>query len=167
MAVFMGSDAPADFVAFYRTLEAGYDCVFVTRFSRVGRVVDYSGRKGLLNRLGNRFIQTLFRISSDDISNTFKMYRRTIIWGHPTVAVPALYFSSRASAEVDCARLPLRCCAQYLDQSRRGRVKFQNQRNGLAVFFIVLYTFLEQSLGRGDLGSSLQIRETQLQVWHR
>jgi dolichol-phosphate mannosyltransferase len=37
---------------------------------------------------------------------------------------------------------------------------------GSRYFFIVLYTFMEQSLGRGDLRSS-QIRETQLQVWHR
>ncbi|MBV9376795.1 MAG: glycosyltransferase family 2 protein, partial [Alphaproteobacteria bacterium] len=72
-----GSDMPADLVAFYRKLHEGYDCVFGSRFSRGGRVVDYPRPKLLLNRLGNWFIQLLFRISCNDISNAFKMYRRT------------------------------------------------------------------------------------------
>jgi dolichol-phosphate mannosyltransferase len=38
-------------------------------------LVDYPRPKLVLNRLGNRFIQLLFRISYDDISNAFKMYR--------------------------------------------------------------------------------------------
>jgi hypothetical protein len=59
VATFMadGSDAPADLVAFYRKLQEGYDCVFGSRFSRGGRVVDYPRLKLVLNRLGNRFIQ--------------------------------------------------------------------------------------------------------------
>src|SRR5215469_6238665 len=74
VAIFMadGSDAPADLVAFYRKLQEGYDCVFGSRFSRGGRVVDYPILKLLLNRLGNRFIQLLFRTRCDDISNAFK-----------------------------------------------------------------------------------------------
>ena len=76
-----GSDMPADLVAFYRKLHEGYDCVFGSRFSRGGRVVDYPRPKLLLNRLGNWFIQLLFRISCNDISNAFKMYRRTVIAG--------------------------------------------------------------------------------------
>jgi dolichol-phosphate mannosyltransferase len=83
VAIFMadGSDAPSDLVAFYRKLQEGYDCVFGSRFSRGGCVIDYPLLKLVLNRLGNRFIQLLFRISSDDISNAFKMYRRTVIAG--------------------------------------------------------------------------------------
>ena len=52
---------PADLVSFYRKLQEGYDCVFGSRFSRGGRVVDYPALKLVLNRLGNRFIQLLFR----------------------------------------------------------------------------------------------------------
>src|SRR5262249_44326161 len=83
VAIFMadGSDAPADLVAFYRKLQEAHDCVFGTRFTRGARVVDYPGPKLVLNRLGNWFIQLLFRISCDDVSNAFKMYRRTVIAG--------------------------------------------------------------------------------------
>ena len=32
---------------------------------------------------------------------------------------------------------------------------------------VLVHCFLEKKLGRGDLKSSPQMRETQLQVWHR
>lgn len=51
VAIFMadGSDAPADLVTFYHKLKEGYDCVFGSRFSGGGRVVDYPALKLVLN----------------------------------------------------------------------------------------------------------------------
>ena len=49
---------------------------------------------------------------------------------------------------------------------KNGVSKFKINEMGSRYFFIVLYCFLEKSLG-GDLQTSVQIRETQLQVWHR
>jgi dolichol-phosphate mannosyltransferase len=169
VAIFMadGSDAPADLVAFYRKLREGYDCVFGSRFSRGGRVVDYPRLKLVLNRLGNRFIQLLFRISCDDISNAFKMYRRTVIAG----IQPLLAQHFNLTVE-----LPLKSIVRgyrytvvpntWINRNQ-GVSKFKIKEMGSRYFFIVLYCLLEKSLGRGDLQSSPQIRETQLQVWHR
>ncbi len=162
-----GSDMPADLVAFYRKLQEGYDCVFGSRFSRGGRVVDYPRPKLILNRLGNRFIQLLFRISCDDISNAFKMYRRTVIAG----IQPLLAQHFNLTVE-----LPLKSIVRGYRYAivpngwinRKGGVsKFKIKEMGSRYFFIVLYCFLEKSLGKGDLRTSSQIRETQLQVWHR
>ena len=50
---------------------------------------------------------------------------------------------------------------------KEGVSKFKIKEMGSRYFFIVLYCLLEKSLGRGDLKSSPEIRETQLQVWHR
>jgi dolichol-phosphate mannosyltransferase len=50
---------------------------------------------------------------------------------------------------------------------KQGVSKFQIKEMGSRYFFIVLYCFLEKSLGGGDLRTSSQIRETQLQVWRR
>jgi type II secretory pathway component PulJ len=36
-----GSDRPEDIVKFYRKLQEGHDCVFGSRFSKGGKVVDY------------------------------------------------------------------------------------------------------------------------------
>src|SRR6516165_8424059 len=169
VAIFMadGSDAPADLVAFYHKLQEGYDCVFGSRFSRGGHVVDYPALKLILNRLGNRFIQLLFRISCDDISNAFKMYRRTVIAG----IQPLLAQHFNLTVE-----LPLKSIVRGYRYAivpngwinRKGGVsKFKIKEMGSRYFFIVLYCFLEKSLGKGDLRTSSQIRETQLQVWHR
>jgi dolichol-phosphate mannosyltransferase len=52
--------------------------------------------------------------------------------------------------------------------NRKQRIfKFKIKEMGSRYFFIVLYCFLEKSLGRGALRSSPEIRETQLQVRHR
>ena len=169
VAIFMadGSDAPADLVAFYHKLQEGYDCVFGSRFSRGGRAVDYPALKLFLNRLGNRFIQLLFRIPCDDISNAFKMYRRTVIAG----IQPLLAQHFNLTVE-----LPLKSIVRGYRYAvvpntwinrKQGVSKFRVKEMGSRYFFIVLYCFLEKSLGRGDLRSSQEIRETQLQVWHR
>ena len=169
VVIFMadGSDAPADLVAFYRKLQEGYDCVFGSRFSRGGRVVGYPPLKLILNRLGNRFIQLLFRISCNDISNAFKMYRRTVIAG----IQPLLAQHFNLTVE-----LPLKSIVRGYQYAvvpntwvnrKKGVSKFKIKEMGSRYFFIVLYCFLEKSLVRGDLRSSPQIRETQLQVWHR
>jgi dolichol-phosphate mannosyltransferase len=169
VAIFMadGSDAPADLVAFYRKLQEGYDCVFGSRFGRGGRVVGYPALKLVLNRLGNRFIQLLFRISCDDISNAFKMYRRTVIAG----IQPLLAQHFNLTVE-----LPLKAIVRGYRYAivpntwinrKQGVSKFKIKEMGSRYFFIVLYCFLEKSLARQDLMTSLEIRETQLQVWHR
>jgi dolichol-phosphate mannosyltransferase len=167
VAIFMadGSDGPADLVAFYRELQDGYDCVFGSRFSRGGRVVDYPILKLVLNRLGNRFIQLLFRTSCDDISNAFKMYRRTVIAG----IQPLLARHFNLTVE-----LPLKSIVRGYRYAivpntwinrKQGVSKFQIKEMGARYFFIVLYCFLEKSLARGDFRTSPQMRESQLQVW--
>jgi dolichol-phosphate mannosyltransferase len=162
-----GSDMPADLVVFYHKLQEGYDCVFGSRFSRGGRLVDYPRPKLVLNRLGNWFIQLLFRISCNDISNAFKMYRRSVIAG----IQPLLAQHFNLTVE-----LPLKSIVRGYRYAvvpngwvnrKHGLSKFKINEMGSRYFFIVLYCFLEKSLGQRDLRSSLQIRETQLQVWHR
>jgi dolichol-phosphate mannosyltransferase len=169
VATFMadGSDEPADLVTFYRKLEEGYDCVFGSRFARGGRMVGYPLLKLVLNRLGNKFIQLLFRIPCDDISNAFKMYRRTVIAG----IQPLLAQQFNLTVE-----LPLKSIVRGYRYAvvpntwinrKRGVSKFKIKEMGSRYFFIVLYCFLEKTLGHRDLRTSAQFRETQLQVWHR
>jgi dolichol-phosphate mannosyltransferase len=74
-----GSDSPEDLVTFYRKLHEGYDCAFGSRFMRGGCTIGYPFMKLVLNRLGNKFIQLLFGLSCNDISNAFKLYRRSVL----------------------------------------------------------------------------------------
>ncbi|MDD5565877.1 MAG: glycosyltransferase family 2 protein [Candidatus Omnitrophica bacterium] len=74
-----GSDSPQDVVTYYEKLAQGYDCVFGSRFIKGSRVAGYPFLKLLLNRAGNAFIQLLFMIRYNDVSNAFKGYRREVI----------------------------------------------------------------------------------------
>jgi dolichol-phosphate mannosyltransferase len=75
------SDDPEDIVRCYRTLQSGYDCVFGSRFRPASTVVSYPKVKLAVNRLVNRLLQVLFRTRCNDLTNAFKMYRRSAIEG--------------------------------------------------------------------------------------
>ena len=75
------SDDPRDVVRFWRILNEGYDCVFGSRFMKGGGVIDYPRFKLLLNRMANLFLQVLFGVRHNDLTNAFKAYRRTTIDG--------------------------------------------------------------------------------------
>lgn len=74
-----GSDAPADVVAYFRQIEAGYDCAFGSRFTGAAKVKGYPAFKRVLNRLGNRLIGLTLGSEYDDFTNGFKCYRHHVI----------------------------------------------------------------------------------------
>ena len=76
-----GSDDPKNILDYYYKLQEGYDCVFGSRFIKGGKVVDYPFSKLILNRLYNYFVQVIFGIRFNDITNAFKIYRREVIKG--------------------------------------------------------------------------------------
>jgi dolichol-phosphate mannosyltransferase len=161
-----GSDDPADLVAFYRKLESGFDCVFGSRFVPGGRVHEYPALKLALNRLANFLIRTLFWLRYNDVTNAFKLYRRTAIAG----IQPLLSHHFNLTVE-----LPLKCIIRgyryaVLPNSwknrKEGASKLRIKEMGSRYLFIILYCWLERALSRGDYRDQ-QHRETQLQVWPR
>jgi dolichol-phosphate mannosyltransferase len=161
-----GSDDPADLIAFYRKLEAGYDCVFGSRFIRGGRAIDYPKLKLVLNRLANLMIRTLFLVRYNDVTNAFKLYKRSAIAG----VQPLLSHHFNLTVE-----LPLKCIIRgyrytVLPNSWRNRTqgisKLRIKEMGSRYLFIILYCWLERVLSRGDY-SRQPHREGQLQVWPR
>lgn len=153
VAIFMadGSDRPEDLVRFVRTMEErDVDCVFGTRFSRGGRVVDYPLPKLLLNRMANNVIRVLFGIRYDDVTNAFKLYRRNVLDG----VRPFLSHHFNLTVE-----LPLKAIIRGYSyvvvpntwvNRRKGISKFQLREMGSRYVFIVLYCWLERRLSRGD-----------------
>ena len=73
------SDDPKDVVAYYEKLEEGYDAVFGTRFTKGATAAGYPRDKLVVNRIGNKLIQLLFRTHHNDLTNAFKAYRRQAI----------------------------------------------------------------------------------------
>jgi len=161
------SDAPEDVVAFYRKIEAGSDCAFGSRFMRGGKCIDYPFPKLMMNRLGNWFIKTMFWMRYNDITNAFKMYRRSVIAG----LQPLLAYHFNLTVE-----LPLKAIVRGYSYAvvpntwrnrKEGVSKFKIREMGSRYLFIILYCFLEKVLSRNDYRDRKDIRETQLQVWPR
>lgn len=74
-----GSDSPEDVVAYFRKIEAGYDCAFGMRFGPGATVEGYPRFKRLANRAGNRLIAWLTGSDYMDFTNGFKCFRRDTI----------------------------------------------------------------------------------------
>ena len=162
-----GSDDPADIVRFFQALEQGYDCVFGSRFIRGARVVDYPKLKLIINRLGNLLIRALFMLHYNDVTNAFKLYRRSAIAG----IQPILAHHFNITVE-----LPLKCIVRgyryaVLPNSwknrKHGVSKLKIKEMGSRYLFIILYCWLERILSRGDYRDQQAYSASQLQVWHR
>jgi dolichol-phosphate mannosyltransferase len=153
VAVYMadGSDTPADLLKFLQILESqAVDCVFGSRFMRGSRAVDYPLPKLILNRLANGFIQLLFGLRYNDVTNAFKLYRRRVIEG----LKPFLSHHFNLTVE-----LPLKAIVRGYSYAvapnewinrKTGVSKLHIQEMGSRYLFIVLYCFIERWLSRGD-----------------
>jgi dolichol-phosphate mannosyltransferase len=162
-----GSDAPKDLVTYYRKLQEGYDCVFGSRFIRGVKVVDYPWPKLILNRMANFFIRTMFWMSYNDVTNAFKLYRRSVIAG----IQPLLAYHFNLTVE-----LPLKAIVRGYNYAvvptdwynrTEGVSKFRIREMGSRYLFIVFYCYLEKYLSREDYRKRTDLRENQLQVWSR
>jgi dolichol-phosphate mannosyltransferase len=145
-----GSDLPEDIVRYYDMLQEGYDCVFGSRFIKGGRVIDYPTHKLIINRLANLFIQVIFALRFNDITNAFKIYRREVIEG----VSPLISHHFNLTVE-----LPLKAIARGYSYTTIP-ITWQNRKSGISklkikemgsrYLFIVLYIWLEKHLSRGD-----------------
>ena len=145
-----GSDSPEDLIAYYRTLQQGYDCVFGSRFIRGGKVIDYPIHKLIVNRLANWFIRMIFGFRYNDITNAFKCYRRTVIAGVQPLISPHFNLTVEMPLKAivrgySYAVVPIRWTNR-----KTGMSKLKIKEMGSRYLFIVLYAWLEKVLSRGD-----------------
>ncbi len=144
------SDSPADAVRYWRLLNAGYECVFGSRFVRGGQVVDYPRVKLFVNRLANLFIRVLFAVPLNDTTNAFKAYRRGVIEGCRPYLAPHFNLT---------VEIPLKAIARGYTWTVTP-ISWQNRKHGIAklkikemgsrYFFICMYVWLEKYFSRGD-----------------
>ncbi len=146
-----GSDDPEDVLLYYRTLQQGFDCVFGSRFIRGSRVSGYPWLKLFLNRMGNKFIQMLFLLPYNDVSNAFKAYRAPVIkavqplvsqYFNITVEVPLKAIVRGFSYTV----VPIRWNGR-----ESGVSKYRIKELSRKYFFSILYVWLEKILLKEEL----------------
>ncbi len=145
-----GSDSPEDLLTYVSLLEEGHDCAFGSRFVPGALVQDYPRGKLILNRIVNAGIRILFGHRYNDTTNAFKAYRREVIES----VQPLLSHHFNLTVELPLkaiirghsyAIVPIR----WRNRSG-GATKFGLQEMGSRYVFIILYTFLEHHLSRGD-----------------
>lgn len=144
------SDPPEDVVRFFRVLEEGYECAFGSRFIRGAKCIDYPWLKLFLNRCANSFIQVLFGLKYNDVTNAFKMYRREVVQG----LRPFLSHHFNLTVE-----LPLKAIVRGYNYKvipntwinrKEGVSKFNIREMGSRYMFIIIYCFIEKWLSAGD-----------------
>lgn len=145
-----GSDRPEDLVTYYRTLVAGVDCVFGSRFVRGGGVVGYPAHKLILNRLANWFIMALFGSGYNDTTNAFKCYRREAV--HAMAPLISKHFNLTVEMPLKAIvrGFTYRVVPITWHNRRTGLSKLKIREMGSRYLFIVLYLLLEKWLARGD-----------------
>lgn len=153
VAIYMAdaSDRPEDLVRFFRVMEEKQvDCVFGTRFSPTSRTIDYPRFKLVLNRVANTFVQVLFGLRYNDVTNAFKLYRRHVIDG----LKPLLSQHFNLTVE-----LPLKAIVRGYSYTivpndwinrESGKSKLLIKEMGSRYLFIVLYCFIEKWLSKKD-----------------
>ena len=144
------SDDCRDVVRYWEKLNEGHDCVFGSRFTKGGGVIDYPRFKLLVNRLANFFLRILFRIRLNDTTNAFKAYRRTVIEGCRPLIAPHFNLT---------VELPLKAIVRGFSWTvipitwrnrRHGEAKLKLKEMGSRYLFICLYVWLEKYFSRGD-----------------
>lgn len=144
------SDSPQNIVDYYYKLQEGYDCVFGSRFIKGGKVIDYPTYKLIINRLANLFIQVLFGLKFNDITNAFKAYRKHTIAGVSPLLSPHFNLT---------VELPLKAIVRDYSYTtipitwrnrKTGISKLKLKEMGSRYLFVVLSIWLEKHLSRGD-----------------
>lgn len=144
------SDDCRDVVRYWNELNAGYDCVFGSRFMKGGGVIDYPPLKLLLNRLANLFIRLLFRVKLNDTTNAFKAYRREVIEGCRPFLAPHFNLTVEIPLKAIVRGYTWTVIPIIWRNRRTGKAKLKIKEMGSRYLFICLYVWLEKYFSKGD-----------------
>jgi len=144
------SDDCRDVVRYWQTLNEGFDCVFGSRFTKGGGVIDYPPIKLALNRAANLFIRLLFRHGLNDTTNAFKAYRREVIDGVRPILSPHFNITVELPLKAIIRGFSFTTIPITWRNRRTGVAKLKIREMGSRYLFICLYIWLEKYFSRGD-----------------
>lgn len=145
------SDDPEDLVKFYnRMVEGNYDCVFGSRFSKGGKVIDYPTIKLLINRIANFIVRVTFRMKYNDTTNAFKLYKRETIQGVKPLLAPHFNLTLEIPLKAIVRGFNYAVIPNSWTNRKSGESKLKIKEMGSRYFFIMLYCLIEKFFSRGD-----------------
>lgn len=153
VVIFMGdgSDDVEDVVKYYRKLSEGYDCVFGSRFIKGSKISGYPKVKLFLNRAGNKFIQLLFFIKYNDVSNAFKGYRTEVI--RAVEPLVSQYFNITVEIPLKAIVRGFSYAVVPINWNGRGSgvSKYKIKELSRKYFFSILFVWLEKMLLKEEI----------------
>jgi dolichol-phosphate mannosyltransferase len=153
VAVFMAdmSDDPEDLVKYYQTMvEKDVDAVFGSRWMKGGKVVDYPTLKKVINRVANAIIRMMMRISYDDTTNAFKLYKRETMEGLKPFLAPHFNLTVELPLKTIVRGYSYAVVPNSWTNRKFGESKLKIKEMGSRYFFILMYCWLEKFFSRGD-----------------
>lgn len=148
------SDDPEDLVRFNRKMDEGYDCVFGTRWSKGGRVVDYPWVKKVVNRMANNIVRICFGFRYNDCTNAFKLYTRETIDGLRPFLAPHFNLTLEMPLKAIVRGYRYAVIPNIWRNRSSGVSKLKIKEMGSRYFFIMLYCLIEKYFSRGDFNKS-------------
>ena len=144
------SDSPEDLLKFYRKMEEGFDCVFGTRWSKGGKVYDYPIHKLYLNRFFNTIVRILFRLKYNDMTNSFKLYKKETIEGLRPFLSPHFNLTIELPLKAIIRGYSYTVLPNSWTNRKYGESKLKIREMGSRYFFILLYCLIEKFFSKGD-----------------
>ena len=144
------SDDCRDVVRYWVELNRGVDCVFGSRFVRGGGVIDYPRLKLILNRMANWLIRILFRTRTNDTTNAFKAYRRSVIEGCKPFLAPHFNLTVELPLKAMVRGYSYQVIPITWRNRKHGISKLKIKEMGSRYFFIMMYVWLEKYFSCGD-----------------
>jgi len=148
------SDSPEDLVKFYRKLLEGFDCVFGTRWSKGGGVVDYPWVKKVINRMANHIVRLVFGFRYNDCTNAFKLYSKETITGLQPFLSPHFNLTLELPLKAIVRGYRYAVVPNTWYNRKSGVSKLKIKEMGSRYFFIMLYCLIEKHFSRGDFRKS-------------
>jgi dolichol-phosphate mannosyltransferase len=145
------SDSPYDLIRYYTTmLEGNVDCVFGSRFSKGGKVIDYPFVKKIINRIANFIIRMTMGIKYNDTTNAFKLYKREVIDGVKPILAPHFNLTIELPLKAIIRGYTYTVVPNSWTNRKYGVSKLKIKEMGSRYFFILMYCFVEKYFSRGD-----------------
>jgi dolichol-phosphate mannosyltransferase len=145
------SDSPQDLITFYNTmLEQNVDCVFGSRWSKGGKVIDYPFIKKIVNRIANRIVRFVMNIKYNDTTNAFKLYKRGVIEGVKPILAPHFNLTIELPLKAIIRGYSYAVVPNSWTNRKYGVSKLKINEMGSRYFFILMYCFIEKYFSKGD-----------------
>lgn len=145
------SDSPYDLIKFYTTmLEKKTDCVFGTRWSKGGQIIDYPIAKRIINRIANRIIRMVMNIKYNDTTNAFKLYKKEVIKGVQPILSPHFNLTIELPLKAIIRGYSYVVIPNSWTNRKYSVSKLKIKEMGTRYFFILMYCFIEKYFSKGD-----------------